>query len=69
MLKAYRALPPRTRLAVGVSLLAWGSIGLYASDGAGAKLGFTATAPDREALEAVMPRVVSVERPEGRPRG
>jgi hypothetical protein len=54
------------RIAVGVSLLAWGTAGLYISDAAEKKLGFEPSEGDREALEKVMPRIRSVDRTEAR---
>ncbi len=60
--RTFTNLPPRTRLSLGAAFLAWGTIGLYISDSAEKKLGFEATEKDRAALEAVVPRVIAVER-------
>jgi hypothetical protein len=60
--RTFTNLPPRTRLSLGAAFLAWGTIGLYISDSTEKKLGFEATEKDRAALEAVVPRIVTVER-------
>ena len=49
-------------MAVGVAFLAWGTIGLYVSDGVEKKLGFEPSQKDKEALEALMPTITLVER-------
>ncbi|KAH8659122.1 hypothetical protein BGZ60DRAFT_531038 [Tricladium varicosporioides] len=64
LLQAYRNLSPKTRIAVGLSVIAWGTIGLYVSDNAEKKLGFEATAKDKEALKEYVPRVTIVDREE-----
>ncbi|KAF8863275.1 hypothetical protein BDZ45DRAFT_798568 [Acephala macrosclerotiorum] len=62
-MSSFRNLSPKTRIGVGVGFLAWGTIGLYISDNyAEKKLGFEATEKDREALEAVVPRITAVKR-------
>jgi len=55
-------LTPRTRLLVGTSFLAWGTLGLYLTDRAESTLGFEATEQDREALKSTLPRITVVER-------
>jgi hypothetical protein len=47
---------------VGIAFLAWGAIGLYISDTAEKKLGFEPSQKDKEALEAVVPKISLVER-------
>jgi hypothetical protein len=64
--RAFRNLSPRTRIGVGVALLTWGVVGLYVSDTAEKKLGLEPSAQDREALEAVIPRITAVDRETGR---
>jgi hypothetical protein len=64
--RAFRNLPQRTRVAVGVGILAWGTIGLYISDSAEKKLGLEPSQQDKEALQAVVPRISVVEREEGK---
>jgi hypothetical protein len=43
-------------------LLAWGTVGLFASDTAEKKLGFEPTEKDREALGKIVPKIMVVER-------
>jgi hypothetical protein len=64
--RAFRNLPQRTRVGVGVGILAWGAIGLYISDSAEKKLGLEPSQQDKEALQAVVPRISVVEREEGK---
>ncbi|KAM3076927.1 hypothetical protein ACMFMG_003606 [Clarireedia jacksonii] len=40
ILSSFKTLPPRTRAMIGLSFLAWGTIGLFLSDTAEKKLGF-----------------------------
>jgi len=47
---------------MGVSFFAWGAIGLYLSDTAEKKLGLEASSQDREALNAITPKIVVVDR-------
>ncbi|KOS17824.1 hypothetical protein ESCO_003038 [Escovopsis weberi] len=68
MLKTYKNLSPRTRLGVGVAILAWGVAGLYLSDRAEERFGYTPTEQDREALRRMTPRIVSVDRAGGADR-
>lgn len=60
--RKFRALPPLTRASIGTAFLAWGTLGLYFSDTAEKKLGFSPSESDREALEGIVPRLVVVER-------
>jgi len=60
--RTFRNLSTRTRIGVGLAFLAWGTIGLYISDSAEKKLGFEPTQKDREALEAVVPKITIVDR-------
>jgi hypothetical protein len=62
--RIFRNLTPRTRLAVGVAFLAWGTAGLYVSDAAEKKLGFEASEKERAALGEVVPRITMVDRDE-----
>lgn len=49
---------------MGVAVLAWGAAGLYLSDRAEERFGFTPTDEDREALRQMTPHIVTVEREE-----
>jgi len=60
--RSFRNLPQRTRIGVGLAFLAWGAVGLYISDNAERKLGFEPSQKDKEALEAVVPKITLVER-------
>ncbi|KAG6029726.1 hypothetical protein E4U19_000790 [Claviceps sp. Clav32 group G5] len=62
MLKAYKNLSPKTRLYFGIGVMAWGTIGLYLSDKAEEKYGFTPSEEDKEALWKYVPKVTVVER-------
>ncbi|KAL2189539.1 hypothetical protein L209DRAFT_749372 [Thermothelomyces heterothallicus CBS 203.75] len=62
LLKAYTNLPPKTKLAVGVGLVAWGLLGLTFGDKVESKLGFTPTEADKAELEKLAPKIHVVER-------
>ncbi|PMD47336.1 hypothetical protein L207DRAFT_576119 [Hyaloscypha variabilis F] len=62
LFQSFRNLPQKTRAGVGLAFLAWGAIGLYVSDTAEKRLGFEPSQKDKEALEAVVPRITLVER-------
>lgn len=49
---------------MGVAVLAWGAAGLYISDRAEEKFGFTPTEKDKEELRQMTPHIVTVEREE-----
>ena len=61
---AWRNLSPKTRLAVGVGVIAWGVAGLYLSDRAEEKFGYTPSDKDKEELRSWTPRIVTVEKPD-----
>ncbi|CAG8982269.1 hypothetical protein HYALB_00004503 [Hymenoscyphus albidus] len=65
LLKKFRTLPPLQRASIGGAFLTWGTLGLYLSESAERKLGFEASAREKEELEGMMPRISVVER-EGR---
>lgn len=60
--RSFRSLSPRTRLAVGVGLMVWSTVGLYVTDGAEKKLGFEATERDKEALDSLTPKIHFIDR-------
>jgi hypothetical protein len=64
MLKSYKSLSPKTRLALGAGIIAWGAAGLYLSDQAEEKFGFTPTEEDKEVLRKYTPRITTVNKPE-----
>ncbi|KAH6659762.1 hypothetical protein BKA67DRAFT_529900 [Truncatella angustata] len=69
LLQSYRNLSPRTRLGVGVGILAWGFIGLQLSDRAEERFGLKATEEDKAALSHLAPRIVTVEKGKDRHEG
>ncbi|POR34611.1 Uncharacterized protein TPAR_05190 [Tolypocladium paradoxum] len=66
MFKAYKNLSPKTRLGVGVAVIAWGLVGLHLSDRAEEKFGYTPSDKDKEELRKWTPRVVTVDKPDGK---
>jgi hypothetical protein len=60
--RSFRNLSPRTRLTVGLGILAWGAIGLYISDTAEKKLGLEPNERDKESLRKMVPKIVVVEK-------
>lgn len=62
--RTYTNLTPKTRLMIGVGIMAWSGIGLLVSDTAEKKLGYEATEADRERLRDALPRVRFVEKEE-----
>ncbi|KAI1379408.1 hypothetical protein F4677DRAFT_442386 [Hypoxylon crocopeplum] len=62
LLRSFRNLSPRTRVGVGLGLLAWGAIGLQLSDRAEERYGLKPTEEDKAALAKALPRITTVER-------
>lgn len=60
--RAFKNLPPKTRMGVGAAIIAWGTIGLYVTDSVEKPLGFEPSEQDRQALDAVIPKISIVER-------
>ena len=67
--RSFRNLSPRARAGVGAALLAWGTVGLYLSDHAEEKFGFTPTDADREALARMGPRIIPIDADKGEGEG
>lgn len=65
--RAYKNLSPRTRIGVGLSIIAWGLAGPYLSDAAESRLGYTPTDKDRDELERMTPRITAVDRDDDAP--
>lgn len=63
--RSYRALAPRTRILIGVGLMAYAGAGLLVSDKAEQAFGYTPSEEDRRRLREVVPRVHLVDREEG----
>lgn len=49
-----------------MGIIAWGGIGLYLSDQAEERFGFSPSAKDKEELEKLKPRIIAVEKTESR---
>lgn len=49
-------------MGVGFGIIAWGTVGLYLSDRAEDKFGYTPTEQDKEELRRMTPRIVSVDK-------
>ncbi|KUI68363.1 hypothetical protein VM1G_03905 [Cytospora mali] len=64
LLKAYQGLSSTARLGLGVGFLAWGVAGLYLSDRAEEKFGYTPSERDKAALEKLKPEIIVVDRDE-----
>ncbi|KAI1186254.1 hypothetical protein F5B17DRAFT_431791 [Nemania serpens] len=64
LLQSFRNLSPKTRIGVGLGLLAWGAIGLQLSDRAEERY-FKPTEEDRAALHQLTPRITTVDRDSG----
>ncbi|KAI1116918.1 hypothetical protein F5Y14DRAFT_37961 [Nemania sp. NC0429] len=65
LLQSFRSLSPKTRIGVGLGLLAWGALGLQLSDRAEERY-FKPTDADRAALHQLTPRITTVDRDSGR---
>ncbi|PHH59335.1 hypothetical protein CDD81_3363 [Ophiocordyceps australis] len=63
MLKAFRKLSPKTRLAVGIGFVSWGLVGLYLSDHAERHLGFEPSEEAKKELRSWAPSLVIVDKP------
>ncbi|ROW14637.1 hypothetical protein VPNG_03236 [Cytospora leucostoma] len=64
--QAYQGLSARARLGVGIGFLAWGVAGLYLSDRAEEKFGYTPTEQDKASLEKLKPKIHVVDRDDPR---
>lgn len=60
--RAYQGLSSNARVGVGVGLLCWGAIGLYMSDRAEERFGYTPSDQDKAALEMMKPKIHVVDR-------
>ncbi|KAH8729054.1 hypothetical protein GQ44DRAFT_645964 [Phaeosphaeriaceae sp. PMI808] len=62
----YKALTPRTRLFIGVGVMAYGGLGLFLSDRAEQHFDLVPTDQDKEALQKdirnALPRITTVEK-------
>ncbi|KAI4696956.1 uncharacterized protein J4E84_000080 [Alternaria hordeiaustralica] len=58
----FKNIPPKTRMIIGVGVMAYAGAGLYISDKAEEKFGLTPTDQDREQLRDVIPKVSTIEK-------
>ncbi|OAA32287.1 hypothetical protein AAL_01619 [Moelleriella libera RCEF 2490] len=59
---AYKNLAPKTRLGLGVGVMAWAVVGLYLSDRAEERFGYTPSEKDKEELWKWAPKVTAVDK-------
>ncbi|GKT98927.1 hypothetical protein FLAG1_05011 [Fusarium langsethiae] len=64
MLKAYKNLSSKTRLGVGVAVIAWGAAGLMLTDPLEKSLGLTPTEEDKAELDKYTPKIVTIVKDE-----
>ncbi|KAL2267514.1 hypothetical protein VTJ83DRAFT_4791 [Remersonia thermophila] len=62
LLQSYKNLGPKTRLAVGAGLLAWGFLGLTFTPKVEEKLGYVPTEADKAELEKLKPKLHVISR-------
>ncbi|EMD64744.1 hypothetical protein GGP41_002980 [Bipolaris sorokiniana] len=58
----FKNIPPKTRMIIGVGVMAYAGVGLYISDVAEEKLGYTPTEKDKEQLKEALPKISAVEK-------
>ncbi|KAM0432758.1 hypothetical protein ACHAPT_004460 [Fusarium lateritium] len=63
-LVAYKNLSPKTRLGVGVAILAWGAGGLLLAETLEETLGYTPTEEDKARLNKYTPKIITVDKDE-----
>lgn len=59
--RSFRNLQPRSRMYVGVGIMAYSALGLAVSSKAEEKFGMVPTEKDREKLRDVWPKIMTVE--------
>lgn len=58
----FKSIQPKTRMMIGVGIMAYAGAGLYLSDKAEEKFGLTPTEKDKMELREAMPRISPVEK-------
>jgi len=58
----FKSIQPKTRMMIGVGIMAYAGAGLYLSDKAEEKFGLTPTEKDRKELREAIPRISPVEK-------
>ncbi|KAI5854146.1 hypothetical protein BZA05DRAFT_393358 [Tricharina praecox] len=62
LINFYRSLPPRTRAILGGAVVVYATVGLYVSDFAEEKLGFTPSEQEKAQISGLVPKVRVVDR-------
>jgi hypothetical protein len=58
----YKGIAPKTRIVIGVTIMAYAGFGLFVSDKAEEQLGFVPTEKDKEDLRKAIPRIIAVDK-------
>ncbi|KAF2676393.1 hypothetical protein K458DRAFT_447514 [Lentithecium fluviatile CBS 122367] len=58
----YKNIAPKTRVLIGVGIMAYAGAGMYFSDKVEEKLGLVPTEKDKEELSKAIPKITAVER-------
>ena len=64
MNRKYRRIAPKTRILLGVGVMAYASIALVLSDKAEEKFGLVPSEKDKEELEKVIPKIIPFDKRE-----
>ncbi|KAH7036273.1 hypothetical protein B0J12DRAFT_744424 [Macrophomina phaseolina] len=60
--QTYRASAPKTRLILGLGLIAWGAIGLYTTDTTEKAFNMVPTEEDKKKLDQSIPKIRVVDK-------
>ena len=60
--RAFKNLDRKTRAGVGLAVITWGAVGLYLSDRAEERFGYTPTDKDQEVLRDYTPKIITVDK-------
>lgn len=66
-IRSYRGLPSKTRVFIGIGVMAYAGVGLFASDEAEKAFGFVPTEEDKARLDRAIPKIRAVDRPDNSP--
>lgn len=58
----YKGLAPKTRVYMGVGVMAWAGLGMFLTDKAEEKFDLVPTEADKRELARVMPRIIPVDK-------
>ncbi|KAF2125017.1 hypothetical protein P153DRAFT_389872 [Dothidotthia symphoricarpi CBS 119687] len=58
----YKGITPKTRVIIGVGIMAYAGVGLFLSDKAEEKFGLVPTEKDKEDLRNALPKITTVEK-------